>query len=274
MVKDNTVVDSRPSKTMTQTHTRPRRVSAGREARAFTLIELLVVIAIIGILAAMLLPALSSAREKARSTTCVSNLRQINLGIRLYTDDNGGHMPTPSYGAGVNEFGDPVGPWPKLLDRYMPRRTPTGVNPPPNRVFTCPSAIFPGYAKTAINLTYSCTGAMLGFNAAGTGLTSSQPRKEATVGTNPSETPLVVEGKRNPSSTSANARSNTGWNAPYASTDLGSAGPSACYYLDFRHKDSMNISFFDGSVRPVSFTQAKANFPTTDPKGKSLWEGR
>jgi hypothetical protein len=61
--------------------------------RAFTLIELLVVIAIIAILAALLLPALSSAKQRSWSATCISNLRQIGLGMKMYADENNESYP-------------------------------------------------------------------------------------------------------------------------------------------------------------------------------------
>ena len=60
---------------------------------AFTLIELLVVIAIIAVLAALLMPTFGRAKESARGTACLSNLRQIGLGLQLYVQENNNRMP-------------------------------------------------------------------------------------------------------------------------------------------------------------------------------------
>lgn len=62
--------------------------------RAFTLIELLVVVAIIAILASLLLPSVASVRTSARTTQCLSNLRQLYVGTLVYADDHDGVLPT------------------------------------------------------------------------------------------------------------------------------------------------------------------------------------
>jgi prepilin-type N-terminal cleavage/methylation domain-containing protein len=64
-----------------------------RGRRAFTLIEVMVVIAIVGVLAALLLPALGRAKESGRKVTCASNLRQLDLAVLLYVDDHDGFLP-------------------------------------------------------------------------------------------------------------------------------------------------------------------------------------
>jgi prepilin-type N-terminal cleavage/methylation domain-containing protein/prepilin-type processing-associated H-X9-DG protein len=124
--------------------------------RAFTLIELLVVIAIIAILAAILFPVFAQAREKARQTSCLSNQKQLGLGVMMYAQDYDETYPmTANYAEPTvtrTLWSDQVAPYLKNRD-----------------IFKCPSAVSPGYPNGWAARGYSSVGmnAQLAFAPTG-----------------------------------------------------------------------------------------------------------
>jgi prepilin-type N-terminal cleavage/methylation domain-containing protein len=109
----------------------------GLVANAFTLIELLVVIAIIGVLASLLLPALARTKDQGRNTVCVSQLRQLGLATRLYTDDNNNRLPAVELlpTSPVN----PTNPLPRLCDVLGPEVGKSSGGTNSSAVFHCPA---------------------------------------------------------------------------------------------------------------------------------------
>jgi prepilin-type N-terminal cleavage/methylation domain-containing protein len=102
--------------------------------RGFTLNELFVVVAIIAILTALLLPALSTAKNKARRITCLNNLCQINLAIRMYADDSSDTSPSDGHFRNSILYS-----YQKLMRSYVGV---SGALSPQNKLFACPSDTF------------------------------------------------------------------------------------------------------------------------------------
>lgn len=113
-----------------------------RRSNGFTLIELLVVIAIIAILAAILFPVFAQAKEAAKKTTCLSNIRSLNYAMQMYLNDENDTYPTG------RTCGGPLAPndgswghhyWPFLIKPYAQKKNPDNLNGTPGDIYTCPS---------------------------------------------------------------------------------------------------------------------------------------
>ncbi len=192
--------------------------------KGFTLIELLVVIAIIAILAAILFPVFARAREKARQTSCLSNLKQLGLGVMMYVQD---YDEKYNFAYTIN----PTVMWPNLLMPYVKN----------TQLFGCPSDPDPWNRGGGLYLSYIPNYRM--FPPGDTAVPT--PVKMAAL-TKPSETIMLAE----------NADGSTGNLQPDCQYAYGTNGPSASSGYNRwarvsleRHNGGSNYAFADGHAK-------------------------
>jgi prepilin-type N-terminal cleavage/methylation domain-containing protein/prepilin-type processing-associated H-X9-DG protein len=199
-----------------------RALKSIKRESAFTLIELLVVIAVIAILAALLLPAVSKAKESARRTDCASNLRQIVIASAMYADEHEDRFPEQAGdGLPVRAMGGDGSNYYDLLMPYLG-------NP---QVWVCPST----HANPGRLMSYHMNGLIITTNGLKT-----------TAISEPSQTVLIGESGR------------TRWNQAFLRPDQ--AGGYLYDRPQVNHSGGGNAMFVDGHVKWHHDNQWNSNF--------------
>jgi len=216
--------------------------------RGFTLIELLVVIAIIAILAAILFPVFAKAREKAKQTTCISNLKQMGTAISAYCQDFDEYMPL-SFPEGWNNTADYANCWISEIHPYIANCAWDGGGPNTSKILFCPADTSQIFVYNKLNKTnYMYQARMGNMNETNAGNTTYSPRTLAKC-QSPTQDAIMVDG-----------------NCKTVGTvvfDIATAA-DAKTHLPARHFGGLNILYADTHVAWFNISSAsKAQVNTT-----------
>ncbi len=238
--------------------------------RGFTLIELLVVIAIIAILAAMLLPALSKARERARQAVCLGNLKQLGLAFFLYANDNDDRLPPCRASSNA---ASPVIDWYGLVGPYIGKPEfskgwTTAVAGFGATVMRCPSA---PKSVTAYPFTYGVNVDWVFVRAQGTN--ASLPSRK--LGHIPPGVCLAADSGGNASSSNVFSPNSVTYNLSAGFDTDGDGIKDSVWatqpynYFALRHNKCVNMLFVEGNVRAVTKQEWLTNSPQSYLNGTS-----
>lgn len=238
--------------------------------RAFTLIELLVVIAIIALLAAILFPVFSRARENARKSSCANNLKQIGLGLLQYTQDFDETTTFSFYGSAGDSNNVGNYKWMDAIYPYVKNES----------LFTCPSdnAVnsryvyhrrIPSGATGLPAENYGSYGLNGAYGAAGDNQTP--PRSSAAYSVSlssvgvPSQTVWVTDNNNAPTAVNTGGSQGFFWTNSAANPVISNTSPRQLNNIVERHLEFVNTLFCDGHVKSLKLDDMTRKKTLTDP---------